>query len=139
MKILRAGVFTFVSLFMTAACSMDDSNKLVGTWQSNDPRLSSMRFSKDATYSPYKYYQSCWFTINGTTYTGFWCIRNDGTSDKFLWLGNPPPVGPPELIQMSASRFKIIELTSDKFVVQWDDRYSGNGGNSYQVELSKVK
>jgi len=106
---------------MATACSAVSSmeNTLVGEWQSNGPESVRLVIAKEGTDNE-GYHRGFSYTRDGRTYTAYWAITSDSRG-RTLWissgsmLSNPPP----GMGHMNAIRHNIVELTSERFVVEW--------------------
>jgi hypothetical protein len=129
-------ILTLLSI-VTGACTSISSkeNNLVGEWQSTKPESVHLTIAKDPS-SPGRAVQnndgfyhgfsctSC--TQDGGTYNLWWRIRDDdrGTILDIAFNDNFPNRG--------YIPHRVIELTSDKFVVEWGD-------NDHRLEFQRVR
>ena len=128
---------------MTTACSSISSmeNNLVGEWQSSKPKSVHLKITKNAM-SDGDYYEWFSYTSDGQTHASYWRIRNSdrGTllvlADASFWGGFQRRTGAGS---MSESTDKIIELTSDRFVVEWAYRGNPLDGVKDVYEFQRVK
>ena len=115
------------------ACSKE--SQLVGEWQSTTQESIHLSIAKNWESSDgYHYGFSC--TERGTTYAnGYWKIKdnNEGTILRLAWKARIEGGGP--WADQYASQYRVKELTSDKFVVEW-----GLGNEPLRVvEFRRVK
>jgi hypothetical protein len=119
-------VLSVASLSLTlclAGCSTDD--RLVGEWQSSIPQSVHLKISKGPTSND-GFRAGFSHTLQGQqTYNRLWLIRNESTGDILClsagagagsWLQSSPGMA-----LASAARYKIIGLTSDKLMLEWDN------------------
>jgi hypothetical protein len=103
--------------------------KLVGEWQSSAPESVHLKFTQDGTLEGY--YKSLSYASAGTDHQAYWAISANGTE---LYLSTGSGYGP-GMVGLNARPHKIIELTSDKFVVEWGSEEF----RSRTVEFHRVK
>lgn len=121
-------ILTLLSMVTTACSSISSmENNLVGEWQSSKPKSVHLKITKNPI-SDGDYYDGLSYTTDGgQTYTSYWRIRN-GDRGTFLILADASFWG--EFSRrtgnesVSESADKIVELTADRFVVEW--AYRGN-------------
>lgn len=115
---------------LAAACSGVSSmeNKLVGEWQSNGPEAVHLAIAKEGTDEE-GYHRGLSYTRGGPTYNAYWAITNDARG-ALLWISSGsmlsnPPAG---MRHANAIRHRIVELTSERLVVEWVPMWDGTRG-----------
>jgi hypothetical protein len=117
---------------------MEDN--LVGEWRSIKPKAVSLKITKSPTADG-DYYEWFSYTSDGQTYTSYWRIRNSDRgallvlADASFWGGFQRRTGSGS---MGESTDKIIELTADRFVVEWAYRGNPLDGVKDVYEFQKV-
>lgn len=97
-------------------------DKLVGEWQSSKPESIHFKIEKKGNYAS-DFHNGFSFSVNdGTTYTQYWCIGNSELGTMlYRSSGGPGGMGlnDPHLMNTFSSANKIIDLTSDRLVLEW--------------------
>lgn len=103
---------------MTAACSSLDS-KLVGEWQSTGPESVQLTFTQDRTDNE-GFHSVASFTHGGQSSSWYWATSND-SQGTILWISPGSILSSPAkgMGHLNALRHKIVELSSNKLVIDW--------------------
>jgi hypothetical protein len=131
-------ILTLLSMVTTACSSLE--SKLVGEWQSNTQESVRLTITQGASAND-GYHAGFSWTWNGDNHTQYWLIRNeDRGTILYLSSGGPGGVanwGIAEGIMQSTGRpHKVIELTSDKLVLEWNPDVNGRS-ETYEFHRAK--
>ena len=99
-------------------CSSMYEGRLVGQWQSKGPKQVRLNITKAGTNGD-GFHQSYSSTTNGQTYTNSWRIESGNTlvlQDESFWGDFASRTGND---WASKIHYRIIELTSDRLVIQF--------------------
>lgn len=106
------------------------ASSLVGEWQSSKPESVHLTITKGASYNskfagdggsgnPYR--RGFSFMRDGSTQNYLWLIKN-GNSGTILYIaGANEWAQSTDSAPLSGVPYKVVELTSDKLVLQWDN------------------
>ena len=132
------GLLTLLSLVVTS-CSPSSSmeNKLLGDWQSNGPEIVRLKFTKTTTSND-GFHDGYSETRNGRTVT-----QDDWRIDKGELILQERGVFNDMLRNTSQgaatrSYHRIVELTADRFVVEWTNARSIISGVPDRQEYRRV-
>jgi len=133
-NVILSFLICILSLVALTSCSPSASS-LVGEWQSSKPESVHLSIKLGASAND-GFHDGFSFAQAGRTYTMFWRIRNEsGRTILDLSPGGGLSNLPNIMVAQSVQR-KIIELTSEKLVVEWG---SFTGGNLAVYEFRRVK
>lgn len=133
--------FLVCILFLVALTSCSPSpGSLVGEWQSSKPESVNLKITQGASYGSDGFHAGFSFTRDGRTQNHLWLIKNE-TSGTILYLAAGAGAGGwlqsgRGLMLMNAVPYKVIELTSDRLVVEWDNARTTPRGT---YEFHRVK
>lgn len=120
MKANKTAILILTLLSMVSISCSSKEDKLVGEWQSNKPESIHLSLAQGER-SVDGFYHGLTYTENGQTYgIGYWkTLELDGST--FLWYAwkLSPGDGQASGADHDVERRKIIELTSDKLVIEW--------------------
>ena len=135
MNVKRNALLILVGIVITGCSSMNES-KLLGQWQSKGSKPVQLNITKLGTNDEgfHKSYSS---TSNGQTETNSWRIESGNTlvlQDESFWGGFVRRAGSE---RGSELHYQIIELTSDRLVIQFQPVIGQEKGKIQ--EFSRVK
>ncbi len=114
MKSTKAVVFILIFInLLTIACSMEEE-KLLGEWQSSTPTSVHLSITK-GTIANDDFHEGFTWTWSGGTYTQYWRSKN---GVLYLSSGGFDSCCESSMMFNSARKHKVIELTSDKLVLE---------------------
>jgi hypothetical protein len=137
MKANKTAMLTLTLLsIVTTACSLE--NKLVGEWQSTKPESAlHLSIAQNGTYND-DFHKGFSYTRDGSTGTAYWRIRDDyrGTF-LYLTFGDRNVVPYKGSMTEGVHPHKIIELTSNRFVVESSKGYGMIVDGVYEFQRVK--